>query len=62
MSNWLYGTVFRFYCRTIATVFIPFILLSYLNLRIVDTLQRQKRSAAMFRFGTSEHKVFFIKN
>ncbi|KAI1720280.1 7 transmembrane receptor (rhodopsin family) domain-containing protein [Ditylenchus destructor] len=61
VQTWIYGTVFRFYIRNIATVFIPFFLLAYLNFRIVESLRRQKRSAAMFRFGgpegTSEHKM-----
>ncbi|KAI6179331.1 G-PROTEIN-RECEP-F1-2 domain-containing protein [Aphelenchoides besseyi] len=57
VSNWLYGTIFRFYIRTISTVFIPFGLLSYLNYKIVTILRKQQRSAAMFRFGNSENKT-----
>lgn len=60
VGNWLYGTLFRFYLRNIATVFIPFFLLAYLNICIVTTLRRQQRSAAMFRIGASEHKVFLF--
>ncbi|MFH4977756.1 hypothetical protein AB6A40_004465 [Gnathostoma spinigerum] len=56
VGTWLYGTVFRFYFRNIATVFLPFFLLAYLNVRIVHVLRRQQRAAAMFRFATSEHK------
>uniref|UniRef100_A0A1I8B6M6 G_PROTEIN_RECEP_F1_2 domain-containing protein n=1 Tax=Meloidogyne hapla TaxID=6305 RepID=A0A1I8B6M6_MELHA len=57
-KSWFYGTVFRFYVRTIATVFVPFFLLAYLNARIVLILRRQKRSAAMFRFGSAyDHKL-----
>lgn len=56
--NWLYGTVFRFYARTIAIVFVPFFLLAYLNARIVIILRRQTRSAKMFRFGgATDHKL-----
>ncbi|KHN78793.1 hypothetical protein Tcan_10153 [Toxocara canis] len=57
VSTWLYGTVFRFYLRNILTVFIPFALLAYLNVRIVATLRAQRRKAAMFKFACSEHKV-----
>lgn len=39
------------------TVFVPFGLLSYLNYKIVTILRKQQRSAAMFRFGSSEHKL-----
>ncbi|KAL3107198.1 hypothetical protein niasHT_011917 [Heterodera trifolii] len=57
-ENWLYGTVFRFYIRTTATVFVPFFFLAYLNTRIVLRLRKQKRSAAMFRFGgANDHKL-----
>jgi hypothetical protein len=38
-------------------VFIPFGLLSGLNYIIVTILRRQQRSASMFRFGSSEHKI-----
>lgn len=64
-ENWLYETVFRFYIRTIATIFIPFFLLGYLNFRIVDILRQQKRSASLFRLATNQHKVtkvFFYFN
>uniref|UniRef100_A0A914I762 G-protein coupled receptors family 1 profile domain-containing protein n=1 Tax=Globodera rostochiensis TaxID=31243 RepID=A0A914I762_GLORO len=57
-ENWMYGTIFRFYIRTIATVFVPFFFLAYLNTRIVLRLRKQKRSAAMFRFGGAyDHKL-----
>ncbi|KAF7635129.1 G_PROTEIN_RECEP_F1_2 domain-containing protein [Meloidogyne graminicola] len=57
-KSWFYGTIFRFYIRTIATVFVPFFLLAYLNARIVLILRRQKRSAVMFRFGSAyDHKL-----
>uniref|UniRef100_A0A7E4USK2 G_PROTEIN_RECEP_F1_2 domain-containing protein n=1 Tax=Panagrellus redivivus TaxID=6233 RepID=A0A7E4USK2_PANRE len=57
VQDYLYGTVFRFYLRNILTVFVPFILLAYLNIRVVNTLRSQQRSATMFRFGSSEHKL-----
>uniref|UniRef100_A0A183EID0 G_PROTEIN_RECEP_F1_2 domain-containing protein n=2 Tax=Gongylonema pulchrum TaxID=637853 RepID=A0A183EID0_9BILA len=53
----LYGTVFRFYFRNIVTVFIPFFLLAYLNIRIVSTLRGQQRTASLFKFRCSEHKA-----
>ncbi|KAE9548890.1 hypothetical protein FO519_007899 [Halicephalobus sp. NKZ332] len=56
-TDYLYGTLFRFYLRNILTVFLPFMLLAYLNICIVTTLRRQQRSATMFRFGSSEHKL-----
>lgn len=57
VTTWLYGTVFRFYFRNIVTVFIPFFLLAYLNIRIVSTLREQQRTASLFKFQCSEHKV-----
>ncbi|KAI6226202.1 G-PROTEIN-RECEP-F1-2 domain-containing protein [Aphelenchoides fujianensis] len=57
VAQWFYGTIFRFYIRTLMTVFIPFALLSYLNYKIVNILRKQQRSAAIFRYGTSEHKA-----
>uniref|UniRef100_A0A0M3KCG6 G_PROTEIN_RECEP_F1_2 domain-containing protein n=1 Tax=Anisakis simplex TaxID=6269 RepID=A0A0M3KCG6_ANISI len=57
VSTWLYGTIFRFYFRNILTVFVPFFLLAYLNVRIVATLRAQQRKAAMFKFACSEHKM-----
>jgi hypothetical protein len=39
-QSWFYGTVFRFYVRTIATVFVPFFLLAYLNARIGWVVQK----------------------
>lgn len=57
VHDYFYGTLFRFYARNILTVFVPFALLAYLNARIVHTLRKQQRSASMFRFGSSEHKV-----
>uniref|UniRef100_A0AC35GR49 G-protein coupled receptors family 1 profile domain-containing protein n=1 Tax=Panagrolaimus sp. PS1159 TaxID=55785 RepID=A0AC35GR49_9BILA len=57
IDDYVYGTLFRFYLRNIFTVFVPFFLLGYLNLNIVNTLRKQHRSAAMFRFGSSEHKL-----
>ncbi|KAK0395105.1 hypothetical protein QR680_001120 [Steinernema hermaphroditum] len=56
VDTWIYGTLFRFYVRNIVTVFIPFVLLAFLNVRIVYTLRIQQRTAAMFRFGHSDHK------
>ncbi|TMS34810.1 hypothetical protein L596_002327 [Steinernema carpocapsae] len=56
VDTWIYGTLFRFYVRNIVTVFIPFTLLAFLNVRIVYTLRIQQRTAAMFRFGHSDHK------
>uniref|UniRef100_A0AC34RHK0 G-protein coupled receptors family 1 profile domain-containing protein n=1 Tax=Panagrolaimus sp. JU765 TaxID=591449 RepID=A0AC34RHK0_9BILA len=57
VNDYFYGTLFRFYARNILTVFVPFALLAYLNTRIVHTLRKQQRSASMFRFGSSEHKL-----
>ncbi|CAD5212462.1 unnamed protein product [Bursaphelenchus okinawaensis] len=56
VNVWVYGTVFRFYLRTIFTVLVPFFLLMSLNIMIVQKLQRQSRSHSMFRFGKSDHK------
>lgn len=70
VETYWYGTIFRFYIRlgynlssglkrdfrNILTVFLPFILLAYLNYRIVRTLRKQQRSAQMFRFLSSNHK------
>ena len=61
-TDYIYGTLFRFYLRNILTVFVPFVLLAYLNICIVTTLRRQQRSASMFRFGSSEHKVSNFKS
>lgn len=57
--TWLYGTVFRFYFRNIITVFVPFFLLAYLNVRIITTLRA--RQASFFQYRSSEHKASFIK-
>ncbi|VDM98810.1 unnamed protein product [Thelazia callipaeda] len=56
VTTWFYGTVFRFYFRNIVTVFIPFFLLAYLNIRIVLTLREQQRTASFFKFQSNEHK------
>jgi hypothetical protein len=44
-STLWYGTVYRFWCRNICTVFAPFAMLAYLNLRIVAKLKKQFRIA-----------------
>uniref|UniRef100_A0A914US54 G-protein coupled receptors family 1 profile domain-containing protein n=1 Tax=Plectus sambesii TaxID=2011161 RepID=A0A914US54_9BILA len=51
-----YKTVYRFWFRNAATIFIPFFLCLYFNTRIVIKLRQQHTGARLFRFGTSEHK------
>ncbi|CAD5216686.1 unnamed protein product [Bursaphelenchus xylophilus] len=56
VNVWAYGTVFRFYFRTVCTVLVPFFLLLLLNIMIVKKLSKQSRSHSMFRFGKTDHK------
>uniref|UniRef100_A0A915BWP5 G-protein coupled receptors family 1 profile domain-containing protein n=2 Tax=Parascaris TaxID=6254 RepID=A0A915BWP5_PARUN len=51
-----YKTVYRFWFRNVITIFLPFILLFYFNIRIVARLRRQHQGARLFRFATSEHR------
>lgn len=54
-----YKTYYRFWFRTVITVFLPFMLLVYCNVRIVHRLREQHLAARLFRFATSEHRVLF---
>ncbi|KAI6184245.1 hypothetical protein M3Y97_00575400 [Aphelenchoides bicaudatus] len=53
-----YKTVYKFWFRNIVSTFLPFLFSLYFNMRIVRRLREQHTGARLFRFATSEHRVF----
>uniref|UniRef100_A0A914DID3 G-protein coupled receptors family 1 profile domain-containing protein n=1 Tax=Acrobeloides nanus TaxID=290746 RepID=A0A914DID3_9BILA len=51
-----YNTVYKFWFRNIISIFFPFFLSLYFNIKIVSRLAQQQTGARLFGYATSEHR------
>lgn len=56
-----YKTYYKFLFRSVVSTFFPFFLSFYFNIRIVISLNQQHTAARLFRFATSDHRVWNCK-